>query len=988
MSAAQAPRLGASPRLRELNSMHRFDFLSRANAEYVDHLYELYLRDPRSLDETWQAYFAGFEDAGSRNAGAGPSTTAPITIGVHNLVHSYRELGHFVANLDPLGHDRPSHPLLDLRQFGMSEADLDLAVGKADFNGQTDGTLRDLLAKLQATYCRTIGVEYMTIADKAQREWLAQRMEPILNKPALSTEESRALLFQLIAAEEFEHFLIRVWGNKKTFSLEGAESIIPLLNSVVDDGAGMGIEEICMGMAHRGRLSVLAHVLNKPYEVIFSEFEESILPDPNTGGGDGDVKYHLGYANDRPAKKRSIHISLSPNPSHLELVNPVVEGIVRAKQNYRNDKEQNRIVPLLVHGDAAFTGQGIVFETLNLSELRGWRTGGTIHLIINNQIGFTTSPEQGRFTPYPTDVAKMIQAPIFHVNGDDPEACVHAARLATAFREQFKCDVMLDVWCYRRRGHNEQDIAPFTQPVMYAQIEKHPTTTDIYARKLVAEGKITQAGVDEMRKVARERMAKARELAREHRPRQRTAALNPLWKDFLVTPAEWNPKTAIPRNVLNEVAEGATRVPPDFTPHPKLAKILTERQAAVKTGRGIDWGNGEMLALGSLLLEGTPVRLVGQDVQRGTFSHRHAVLNDFNTGRQYVPLANLKKDQPPIAILNSMLSEEAVLGFEYGFSSADPRNLVMWEAQFGDFVNGAQAIIDQFIAAAESKWRLMNGLVMLLPHGYDGQGPEHSYAYLDRFLALCAADNMQVCQPSTPAQYFHLLRRQIRRTFRKPLILMMPKSLLRLPDSYSRIEDFTDNSLNLVLDDPTIPDRDSVKRILFCSGKVFYTLQAAREKDNVKGVAIVRVEQLYPFPKKEIQGILARYRQAREIAWVQDEPRNRGAWHFMEDHLRGLLPDPAVLTYFGRDAAASPATGLWRTHDSEERLLVGHALELPHKETREAIDAQSKIVMEKSAPEKIAEKNGQEIKLAPKEVKEPAEKAGAVAVQGQNRAKD
>ncbi|MDB5171570.1 MAG: 2-oxoglutarate dehydrogenase, component [Phycisphaerales bacterium] len=950
--------------------MHRFDFLNRANAEYVDRLYDQYLRDPRSLDETWQAYFAGFEDAGSRGTPPVRSGAAPITIGVHNLVHSYRELGHFVADLDPLGHSRPSHPLLDLQQFGMSEADLDLKVGKADFYGETDGTLRDLLAKLQATYCRTIGVEYMTIADKAQREWLAERMEPILNRPTLSTEESRAILFQLVAAEEFEHFLLRAWTGKKTFSLEGAEAIIPLLNSVVDDGAGMGIEEICMGMAHRGRLNVLAHVLNKPYEVIFSEFEESIAPDPSAGSGDGDVKYHLGYANDRPAKKRSIHISLSPNPSHLELVNPVVEGIVRAKQNYRNDKEQNRIVPLLVHGDAAFTGQGIVFETLNLSELRGWRTGGTIHLIINNQIGFTTPPEQGRFTPYPTDVAKMIQAPIFHVNGDDPEACVHAARLATAFREQFKCDVMLDVWCYRRRGHNEQDEAPFTQPVMYGQIAKHPSTTEIYAQKLVAQGKITPAAIEEMRKVARERMEKARELAKEYRPRQRTAAVNPLWKNYLQPAIDWNAKTALPRNVLNEIAEGATRVPPDFTVHPKLKRLLTERQeAVVKNGRGIDWGCGEMLALGSLLLEGTPVRLVGQDVQRGTFSHRHAVLNDYHTGKQYIPLANIKEGEPPIAILNSMLSEEAVLGFEYGFSSADPRNLVIWEAQFGDFVNGAQAIIDQFIAAAESKWRLMNGLVMLLPHGYEGMGPEHSYAYLDRFLALCAADNMQVCQPSTPAQYFHLLRRQIRRTFRKPLILMMPKHLLRFAPSFSKVEEFTDNSFNLVLDDPTAPERDSVKRILFCSGKVFYTLAEAREKENIKGVALVRFEQLYPFPKKEIQAILARYRQAREIAWVQDEPRNRGAWRFMEDQLRELLPDPAVLNYFGREAAASPATGLGRAHKEEEKALVTHALEIPHKETKEARDAE--------------EKKAKEIKLVPKEAKPPAEKAPAVAAPGE-----
>src|SRR5665213_172701 len=922
--------------------MHRPDFLNRANADYIDRLYEQYQRDPRALDSTWQAYFAGFDDAGGRAAllPGEPSATPPpnINISVQNLIHSYRELGHFVACLDPLGHDRPSHPLLDLKRFGITEADFDLQVGRADFQGQTDGTLRDLLARLQATYCGTLGVEYMGISDKAQRDWLEQRMEPILNKPALSVEESRALMFQLVAAEDFERFLRTKWKGQKTFSIEGAESVIALLNSVVDDGAAMGIDEICMGMAHRGRLNVLAHVLNKPYEVIFSEFAETIAPE-QTGGrsGDGDVKYHLGYANDRPTKQnRPIHISLSPNPSHLELVNPVVEGIVRAKQNYRNDKDQNRVVPLLIHGDAAFTGQGIIFETLNLSELRGWRTGGTIHLLINNQIGFTTPPEQGRFTPYATDAAKMIQAPIFHVNGDDPEACIHAARLATAFREQFKCDVMLDVWCYRRFGHNEQDEAPFTQPVMYAQIAKHPTTREIYAQKLLAEGKITTEVLEEMQKVARERMDKAFELSQEYKPRQRSACINNLWKSFLHASYDPNAKTAISRDVLNKVAESATRVPADFTPHPKIARLLTERrEAVIKNGHGIDWGCGEMLAFGTLLLEGTPIRLTGQDVQRGTFSHRHSVLHDYLTGRQYIPLANLREGQPPIAILNSMLSEEAVLGFEYGFSSADPRNLVCWEAQFGDFVNGAQAIIDQFIAAAESKWRLSNGLVMLLPHGYEGAGPEHSYAYLDRFLALCAADNMQVCQPSTPAQYFHLLRRQMHRNFRKPLINMMPKALLRFAPSFSKVEDFTNAGFNLVLDDPLAPDRDNVKRILFCSGKAFYTLNQAREKENVKDVAIVRVEQLYPFPKKEIQSILARYRQAREIAWVQEESRNRGAWRFMEDHLRGLLPDPAVLNYFGRDEAASPATGSHNMHDKEQSDIVTAALEIVPKEQRE-----------------------------------------------------
>ena len=908
--------------------MHRSDFLNRANADYVDRLYEQYQRDPRSVDEVWQAYFAGFEDAGGRGIVVEAGRPMPLTIGVHDLVHSYRELGHFVAKLDPLGHDRPSHPLLDLNQFGMSEADLGLVVGKADFYGDTDGTLGDLVAKLQATYCRNIGVEYMGISDKVQREWLAKRMEPILNKPQFSFEETKALMFQLVAAEDFERFLRTKW-KKKTFSLEGGESIIALLNSVVDDGALLGIEVICIGMAHRGRLSVLAHVLNKPYEVIFSEFEESIKSEEGGRSGEGDVKYHLGYANDRPTRQnRPIHIGLSPNPSHLELVNPVVEGIVRAKQNYRDDREQNRVVPLLIHGDAAFTGQGIVFETLNLSEIRGWRTGGTIHVIINNQIGFTTLPEQGRFTPYPTDVAKMIQAPIFHVNGDDPEACVHAARLATAFREEFKCDVMIDVWCYRRHGHNEEDEAPFTQPLMYAQIAKHPTTRDLYAQRVIAEGRLKPELLEQMKVIAHERMEKAFELAQEFKPRQRTAVLNKLWKDYLQSPGDWSAKTNVSRELLNKVAEAATRVPADFTPHPKLARLLTERrEAVIRNGHGIDWGCGEMLAFGTLLMEGTPVRLTGQDVQRGTFSHRHAVLHDYHTGKQYAPLANLKEGQPPIAILNSMLSEEAVLGFEYGFSSADPRNLVVWEAQFGDFVNGAQAVIDQFIAAAESKWRLSNGLVMLLPHGYEGMGPEHSYAYLGRFLALCAADNMQVCQPSTPAQVFHMLRRQIHRKFRKPLVMMMPKALLRYEPSFSSVEDFTTHPLSLVIDDPAAPDQDKVKRVLFCSGKVYYTLSKAARHGRQIGHGHRSPRAVVSFPEEGSSGDSNQVSQARtEFGWVQDEPRNRGAWRFMENLMRGMLPPAAPLSYFGRDEAASPATGSTKMHGVEEKEIITKAL--------------------------------------------------------------
>jgi 2-oxoglutarate dehydrogenase E1 component len=904
--------------------MQRFDFFHRANLDYIDQLYQQYLKDPQSLDETWRAYFAGFDAAGGRAFTTGG---APITMGLHKLVHAYRDLGHFNAHLNPLGHDRPPHPLLDLSQFNITEADLDRFVGKADFCGSTDGSVRDLLQKLKDTYCRTIGVEFVNISDKQQRQWLCDRMEPILNRPALTPEESRAILYQLVAAEEFEQWCHRKWPTTKRFSLEGSEALIPMLNMIVDDGAQIGVEEICMGTPHRGRLNILAHVLNKPYEVLLSEFEGTIVHQDSQG--DGDVKYHLGYANDRPTNHgKTIHIGLSPNPSHLELIDPVVEGIVRAKQVYRNDTERTRTIPLLIHGDAAFTGQGIVLETLNLSELPGWRTGGTIHVIINNQIGFTTDPEEGRFTPYPTDVAKAIQAPIFHVNGDDPEAAVHAAKLAIEFREQFKCDVMIDLWCYRRHGHNEVDEPSFTQPLMYQEISEHKSVRQLYCEKLLSEGKVTQAQLDEMKTVSRARLDKAGEAAKELRPRPRTAPINNLWRGFTRTPADWTAKTTVPAEKLLRIAESAANLPEGFTPHMKLARLMAQRVESMRKGEGIDWGCGEMLALGSLLLEGTPVRFTGQDVQRGTFSHRHAVLHDYKTGAKYIPLNHLEEKQAKLTIMNTMLSELAVLGFEYGFGSGDPRNLVIWEAQFGDFVNGAQPIIDQFIAAAESKWQLMNGMVMLLPHGFEGQGPEHSNAYLDRFLALCAEDNLQVIVPSRPSQHFHALRRQVHRTFRKPLIVMAPKQLLRYTPSWSKLKDFTDATFQLLLDDPANPEREAVQRVLFCSGKVFYSLAAARDKASLKNVAIVRVEQLYPFPKKEVQAILARYNKAQEICWVQEEPRNRGAWHFMEDRLRDMLPDPAVLRYFGRDEAASPATGSFKAHEHEEQELIGQALEL------------------------------------------------------------
>ncbi len=709
-------------------SMDRFDFLERANAEYIDRLYEQYQRDPRSLDEHWKAFFAGFELGLDRSAtGSTPPPPAPAdtdwsNAGIFDLVHSYRELGHFVARLDPLGHDRPNHPLLELTNFGITAAHLDRPVTGGGFVGWTGGTLRDLIEKLRATYSRTIGVEFTGISNKAQREWLVQRMEPILNRPEFSVPEARSLMFQLVASEEFEQYLGAVYLGKKRFSLEGAESLVPLLNTIVEEGATLGAEKVIMAMAHRGRLNALAHVLNKPYEVLLSEFEETNLaPDRQ---GDGDVKYHLGFANTRQvANNRKVKISLLPNPSHLELIDPIQQGIIRCQQELAGDKDRTRVVPVTIHGDASFTGQGMVSETLNLSELPGFRTGGTIHVIVNNQIGFTTPPSQGRFTPYPSDVAKAIQAPVFHVNGDDPEAVVWAAKLAIGFRQQFKCDVIIDLWCYRRHGHNETDEPAFTQPLMYRQIKAQKTVRQLYAQKVQENGKISAADQESMKRIVVDRLEQARSAAQEKKPRSKIPAFSGVWKGFGRAGEDWSAKTGVTRELLQKVSDAVAKLPEGFTPHPKLVRILGARAEMVASGKGIDFGCAEMLAFGTLLLEGTPIRMTGQDVERGTFSHRHAVLHDFETGEIYTPLQHLSEKQPRFFIRNTMLSELATLGFEWGYASTDPRNLVVWEAQFGDFVNGAQVIIDQVMASAESKWRVHERPVRAASPRLRGQWP-------------------------------------------------------------------------------------------------------------------------------------------------------------------------------------------------------------------------------------------------------------------------
>ncbi len=958
------------------------DVANGANAEYLAGLYDQYLGDPRSVDASWQAFFAGFALAsggGGINAtdaptvasqdtddlGGGVPTTLPghlrgdalmgdeihgrtvlETVGVFDLVHTFREFGHFEATLNPLapalGTTPARHPMLSLDNFGLGDQDADLRVGDGGFRGEVDGTLGDLVEKLRTTYCGSIGIEFTGIADKEQRRWLQEQMEPILNRPRLSDEQKRHILRQLVAAEEFEQYLGRVFVGSKRFSLEGGESLVPLLNTIIESAADLGGEQVICAMAHRGRLNVLAHVLEKPYETLIAEFAGTIPSDEEVYG-DGDVKYHLGYANtrhvksDQNAAERQVKVSLLPNPSHLELINPIQQGIIRCKQEWMLDGDRRRVVPVCLHGDAAFMGQGIVFETLNLSELRGYRTGGTIHVIVNNQIGFTTPPEQGRFTTYPTDAAKSIQAPIFHVNGDDPEAVWHVARMAIAFRQTFKQDVVIDLWCYRKYGHNEQDEPTFTQPRMYKAIKAQKSVRQQYAEQLEAAGAIDAAGLGELKAHVVDRLKAAREAAKVEKQRGKVPSFSGAWEGITRAPSDyrqWQPAGPVEPEILRQVVRPLESLPSDFTLNSKLKKVLAERVAASRGDAPIDFGTAEMLAYGSLLLDGTDVRMTGQDVERGTFSHRHAVLHDFKNGALYVPLQHVGTGDPDakrnikqgrFEIINTMLSEEAVLGFEWGFSSADPYNLVVWEAQFGDFVNGAQAIIDQILAAAESKWRYMNGLVLNLPHGYEGQGPEHSSGYMERFLSLCAEHNMQVAIPSTPAQMFHLLRRQMLRDFRKPLIQFTPKSLLRKAEAASELSDLTNGSLQLVIEDPARPKADRVRRVMLCAGKVFYTLDAARKEQERDDVAIVRVEQLYPFPEHELKDAVERYGKAGEVVWVQEEPQNRGAWSFVQPRLRELFADRLV-GYVGRDASASPAAGSKKMHEVEEEELIADAL--------------------------------------------------------------
>ena len=908
-------------------------FANRFNADLLDQNYESWRRDPVSVDATWAAFFEGFELGSVRpQNGAAPAAKGtaedPLQPRVDGLVYAYRTLGHTIANLDPLAHERPQNPLLSLRELGFGDKDLDLSVSTKYFLGGQRMKLREMIAALEGIYCGPIGAEFMHIQNPRVRNWLREKVESRPSESAVPADLQRRMLRELAKVESFEHFLHKKYQGQKRFSLEGGEALITALYGLLENCQGRGVEEICMGMAHRGRLTVIAEFLRKPFKVLFAEFSENYLP--NTTAGDGDVKYHLGYVVTRkPKTGGEVLVRLSANPSHLEAVNPVVLGMTRARQRIRLDtEERSKVVPVLVHGDAAFAGQGIVAETLNMSQLQGYRIGGTIHIIVNNQIGFTTLPADARSTQYCTDVAKMIEAPIFHVNGDNPIAVRFVSELALEFRQTFKRDVVIDIFCYRRYGHNEADDPVSTQPTMYADISSHPSVGTQFKKRLITAGVITAEDAAALEKEMDERLEKALAIVK-------TAEKDETINSFTGSTAEPQPaythdpvETAVPAEGLAQIVKALTTVPDGFAIQPKLKSFLLEKRAkAWANGGPFDWSYGEALALGSLLIEGTPVRLSGQDCRRGTFSQRNSYLYDQKSRERWCSLKHIAPDQASLCIYNSLLSEFGVLGFDYGYSLNYPDLLVMWEAQFGDFVNGAQVIIDQFICSAESKWQRPSGIVLLLPHGYEGQGPEHSSARLERFLQLGAENNIQVCNLTTPAQYFHALRRQMKRPFKKPLVIMTPKSLLRAEAAVSRLEDFTKGSFQEILPAPLSGKPEQVKRLILCSGKVYYDLLKFRDENQLGTAAILRLEQLYPLHKDALKTLIAGFANSAKIVWCQEESQNMGAWGYLAWQLREMFPSHTI-RFAGRGESASPAVGSLGLHKLEQKALIEEAFSI------------------------------------------------------------
>jgi 2-oxoglutarate dehydrogenase E1 component len=907
---------------------------ARANLELIDENYRRWQENPESVDPSWLAFFEGFElgNLPQRNGATAAAAQravareSPLQTRIDGLVYAYRTLGHTVARVNPLAEKRPENPSLSLRELGFSEKDLDLRVSSKFFLDNEEMPLREMIARLQKIYAGSIGAEFMHIQNTRIRNWVRHRLESRADKYSTPRQVQIALLRASMEAESFEVFLHSRYVGQKRFSLQGAESLMVILDTILHKCPPAAVEEICMGMAHRGRLNVLANFLKKSLRVIFTEFSENYIPD--LVAGDGDVKYHLGYRTIRKLSSGAqVEIRLSANPSHLEAVDPVVEGTARARQRIRGDTEhRKKVLPLLIHGDAAFAGQGIVAETLNMSQLDGYGTGGTVHVVVNNQIGFTTLPKDARSSMYATDVAKMIEVPIFHVNGDDPLACMQVSQLALDFRQEFGRDIVIDMYCYRRYGHNEGDEPAFTQPDLYAKIDKRPSVTQLYKRELLEAGTLSEDDaasletefdlrlemtLEEVKALEKEKGGK------QARFKESTAVFQPEYS------SESEP-TAISGETLKTIVDGLTRVPEGFNVQPKIKRIIIDHQRKIfEDGGPYEWHYAEALAFGSLLLEGIPVRLSGQDSSRGTFSTRHSVLYDAKTGEPHIPLMHLAETQARICVYNSLLSEAAVLGFDYGYSLDYPDMLCLWEAQFGDFVNGAQTIIDQFIVSAESKWQRPSGIVLLLPHGYEGQGPEHSSARLERFLQLCAEDNIQVCNLTTAAQYFHVLRRQMKRNFVKPLIIMTPKSLLRTKFASSPAEEFIRGRFEEILGSPEAGPADRVNRIIFCSGKVYYDLLNYQTERKINKATIVRVEQLYPLAEKKLREMLKPFPKSAKLVWCQEEPQNMGAWSFIEPRLRTLFC--SEIAYAGRDASASPAVGALARHKREQAALVADA---------------------------------------------------------------
>ena len=916
---------------------------------FIESLYYRYLEDRSSVDAEWCAWFdtQAPETSGAGRPAEGPSFrpfslfdppggAAPPSGSavtdmavrqdrVDQLVRAYRVRGHSLAELDPLGRPRPQHPELELAYYGLTEEDLDRPFSARTLGGPSVRTLREIIDHLRATYCRSIGVQYMHIDDVTIKMWLQDAMEDTQNRRQLSRDEQLRILTSLTDAEIFEQFIQKKFLGAKRFSLEGGESLIPLLDQAIEESGRFGVEEIVIGMAHRGRLNVLANIMGKSARLIFREFEDK---DPDLHFGRGDVKYHLGYSSDRPTTSgQKIHLSLCFNPSHLEFVSPVVTGRVRAKQTRRGDQQRRRVLPVIIHGDSAFAGQGVTQETLNMSELRGYTCGGSVHIIVNNQIGFTTSPDDARSSPYATDVAKMLQIPIFHVNGEQPEAVAQVIQLALRFRERFAKDVVIDMYCYRRYGHNETDEPAFTQPLMYEAIRRRKSVREGYLDSLLALGQITRQEADEIsvhrREILEQELAVARDRDRGHDYQADWGS--GVWKGYVGGRDADCPEvpTHVPHDRLVELMHRITEVPEGFAIHRKVAQVLDGRRAMVSGERDLDWGGAEALAYASLLADGAPVRISGQDSRRGTFSHRHAVLYDQKTGAEHTPLGTVGPGR--LEVWDSSLSETGVLGFEYGYSLDTPEGLIVWEAQFGDFTNGAQVIVDQFVVSSEDKWRRFNGLVMLLPHAFEGQGPEHSSARLERFLMLAAEDNIQVVNLSTPAQLFHCLRRQVLRPWRKPLIVMSPKSLLRHPKCVSPLEELAEGRFHRIMADAAAPPPSDVRRILLCSGKLSYELEEAREVMESWDTVILRVEQLYPFDDARLAELLGGYRDGTQAFWVQEEPVNMGAWTHVRMRFGERLLGRFPLAVVARRASASPATGSAESHRLEQQLLIQKA---------------------------------------------------------------